>query len=77
MQVWSRDQKATKAAICTSIGASYLIDDNLEHCALAAESGLDCLLFGEYGWNKAEILPKGVTRVKDWHAVLEYFNAIS
>lgn len=70
-------EKATKAKICDEIGASYLIDDNLEHCALAAGVGVEALLFGEYGWNKNRKLPQGVHRVADWKAVLEYFDARS
>lgn len=74
VEVWSKIRKVSKAIICKEIEASYLIDDNLEHCTLAAEEGVTGLLFGEYGWNKADSLPSGVIRVKDWSAVLEYFS---
>lgn len=66
--------KATKAAICREIGAGYLIDDNVDHCNLAAEAGLCALLFGDWGWNSHQKLHPGVTRVADWRAVLEYFH---
>ncbi len=72
--VWSTQQIVSKATICKQIKASHLIDDNLEHCTLAAEKGIAGLLFGEYGWNKIDILPENITRVKNWQAVLEYFN---
>lgn len=75
VHVWSGNHKATKAIVCKAIRASYLIDDNLEHCTLSAEAGLKSLLFGNYGWNQAVVLPEGVTRVADWKAVLEYFHA--
>lgn len=67
--------KATKAELCKEIGAKYLIDDQLKHCTAAADAGIEALLFGEYTWNKTRQLPGGVTRVKDWNEVLEYFDA--
>jgi uncharacterized HAD superfamily protein len=64
----------TKAELCQELGVEYLIDDQLKHCASAAEAGIKALLFGDYPWNHAGKLPKDVTRVKDWSAVLQYFN---
>jgi 5'(3')-deoxyribonucleotidase len=72
--LWSTDRKFTKGEICKVIGAGYLIDDNVEHCNLAAEEDVQALLFGEYGWNRNQKLHKDVLKVKDWHAVAEYFN---
>lgn len=69
--------KLTKAAVCRQLGADYLIDDQLKHCLGTAEAGIPALLFGEYDWNKADFLPKLVTRVRDWQAVREYFDAQS
>jgi uncharacterized HAD superfamily protein len=65
----------TKTEILRELGADFLIDDQLKHCFAAAKAGIPSLLFGEYGWNQAEKLPAGVTRVKDWQAIEEYFNA--
>ncbi len=73
--IWEPNNTVTKADICKNIGASYLIDDLARHCNLAAENGIKSLLFGDYSWNRKEELIPGVTRVKDWPAVLEYFNA--
>lgn len=70
---WGGNEKATKANICKDIGADYLIDDSYEHCKLAAEAGVVSLLFGTYGWNRMQKLLPGMTRVKDWSEVLEYF----
>jgi uncharacterized HAD superfamily protein len=67
--LWGDGEKVTKAKICNEIGASYLIDDSFEHCKLAAESGIKALLFGDYGWNREQILPNNVVRCKDWEAV--------
>jgi 5'(3')-deoxyribonucleotidase len=75
LSVWSKNKEVTKGKICKEIKASYLIDDNVEHCSLAAEEGIAALLFGDFGWNRAHILPSGVTRVKNWQEVLEYFDA--
>lgn len=73
--VWDKSLKITKAQICKEVSADYLIDDSLEHCALAAEEGITALLFGDYGWNRKTQLPEGVIRVKDWQAVMEFFDA--
>ncbi|MEO5627321.1 MAG: hypothetical protein ABIQ89_00315 [Candidatus Saccharimonadales bacterium] len=69
------DKKVAKGVIAKQIGASYLIDDNVEHCLGAQENGVTALLFGDYGWNQAA--PNSLTRVKDWQAVKEYFDGRS
>lgn len=63
----------TKAELAKSIQADYIIDDQLKHVLSAAEIGIQGILFGDYSWNKADVLPKNVTRVKNWHEVLNYF----
>ena len=63
-----------KASVIVSTGADYLIDDDLSECEAAAKAGIRCLLFGEYPWNKVAELPAGITRVKNWQEVLEYFD---
>lgn len=40
-----------------------------------AESNIQALLFGDYLWNKADNLPKNVSRVKNWQDVKEFFDA--
>ncbi len=64
----------TKADILRKLNADYLIDDQLKHCEAAAKIGIPSVLFGDYKWNQADKLPKGVTRAKDWQAVAEYFG---
>jgi 5'(3')-deoxyribonucleotidase len=66
--------QATKGTLLKQIGARYLIDDQTKHCVAAAEKGIAALLFGDYPWNRHDVLPDGVTRVKDWKAVEEYFR---
>ena len=76
-EITKDSSKATKAALCVEIGAGYLIDDQLKHCLAAAEAGLQTLLFGDYSWNYTDSLPDGVTRVRDWAAVKDYFNELT
>lgn len=66
--------KPSKAAICQELGADYLIDDNYDHCRIAATMGKHALLFGDYGWNRDYPLQPNMTRVPDWSAVREYFT---
>lgn len=73
---WEPDNDITKGTICKEIGADYLIDDSYEHCEQVAKVGVTCLLFGEYGWSRHKTLPPHIRRVKDWAAVLEYFDEI-
>lgn len=65
----------TKANLASDIEADYLIDDQLKHCLAAAEAEIEALLFGNYAWNRMKRLPPRVTRVNDWSAVREYFDA--
>lgn len=67
-------QKKSKGTLCTEIGASWLIDDNIEHAVSALEMGLGVIVFGKYGWHHAGI-PDGVLACKDWAEVGAYFNA--
>lgn len=69
--------KLTKADLAKQIGGNYLIDDQIKHCFAAAEVGIEALLFGDYPWNQVDKLPPGVTRVKNWQEVLEYFDGRS
>lgn len=64
----------SKGEVCARLGAQWLIDDNVDHCADAQDHGVMPLLFGTYGWQKK--VPPGITRCKDWQAVLEYFDGL-
>lgn len=65
-------ESKTKGQLCREVGASWLIDDNLDHCQSAIDEGVEAILFGDYGWHVN--VRKGTTRCKDWLAVLEYFD---
>lgn len=73
--IWESNNTVTKAEICRELGASYLIDDLMRHCRLAAQAGIESLLFGDYSWNRHEELPDGVYRVQNWQHVKEFFDA--
>jgi 5'(3')-deoxyribonucleotidase len=62
-------KKRHKGDICLELGASYLIDDHLEHAFSAAKNGINVLLFGSYPWNQTNSLPENVRRVVDWQEV--------
>ncbi|MBA3733563.1 hypothetical protein H0W91_04310 [Patescibacteria group bacterium] len=66
--------KMTKANIAKNIKADYLIDDQLKHIEAAAEVGIQGLLFGNYKWNQKDLLHENIVRVKDWKAVIKYFD---
>jgi uncharacterized HAD superfamily protein len=66
-----------KADVLREIGAAYLIDDALENIYAAGEAGVQAVLFGNYPWNQADLLPDGVVRCVDWAAVEEYFDGLS
>ncbi len=71
------ERRRSKGEMCVELGASFLIDDHLLHVKNAAECGLGAVLFGDYPWNRADVLPLGVVRCIDWSAVLEYFDGIN
>jgi 5'(3')-deoxyribonucleotidase len=66
--------KMTKTDRLKALGVEYFIDDQPRHCFAAAEAGIKTLLFGDYKWNHDLKLPEGVTWVKNWQEVLEYFT---
>lgn len=74
--IWEPDNSITKADICKQIGATYLIDDVVKHCNIAAEGGVVALLFGNYRWNQKAVDSR-VVKVHNWQEVKEYFDAIS
>lgn len=58
-----------KSSIVESIGADVLIDGQIKHCAAVAQHGRGAILSGNYTWNQAGDLPRGVVRCVDWSAV--------
>lgn len=74
LHFWDKNENTTKAQLCRSIGASYLIDDSIKHCTQAAELGINALLFGNYSWNKSTQLPKQIKRTANWEEVLKLLD---
>lgn len=73
---WDKRNTKTKAEVCQDIGANWLIDDNIKHVSHMRAFGKKGLLFGDYAWNQAEVLPEDVVRVKNWKAVSRYFSEV-
>ncbi len=76
VHVWEDIDPPTKAEVCKEIGASLLIDDSVNHCAIARKSGIDAVLFGDYPWNRTLPVdfPTGITRATDWDQVVDYLR---
>jgi len=66
------DNPKSKGQACDEVGASWLIDDNPEHCESAASYGVTPILFGDFGWQLDA--PNTIQRCKTWQDVLEYFD---
>ncbi len=64
----------SKAEVCTELGAIALIDDSIEHVRGCAEVGVRGILFGDYPWNRGDLLPDGVIRHTNWVGVLRHFG---
>ncbi|MFH1801863.1 MAG: hypothetical protein ABH864_00255 [archaeon] len=69
----------TKGTVCRDLGASYMVDDSLEHAREIRETSPNTkvLLYdhgGQHTWNQlkpGEILPDGVERVHTWETVYQ------
>lgn len=70
----SKHTGLSKGDFCKELGASYLIDDNIEHCKTAAEVGVTPILFGSYGWQVKSVKNMSFHRCRNWSEVLEYFD---
>jgi 5'(3')-deoxyribonucleotidase len=67
-------KRKSKGVICREQGASWLIDDSVEHAHSALENDVRVILFGEYGWHKPYQINDEVVRCIDWLAVQEFFD---
>lgn len=68
-------KRRDKVEILREEQVKYFIDDSMQNVGLASDADVECILFGSYVWNQADILPINVTRCENWHEVLEFFRA--
>lgn len=66
-------RKKSKGEICVEEGATWLIDDNVEHAQTAFENGIQVILFGDYGWHQN--VPDAMLCCKTWQEVANYFES--
>lgn len=69
-----RYAKMSKGEACKRAGATYLIDDNIEHCNSAHRFGVIPILFGDYGWHNHHQKDDNFIHCKDWYEVAEYLH---
>jgi len=62
--------RRTKASICDELDAVALVDDSLKNVTAVAATGRKAVLFGDYAWNRAGVLPAGVKRALTWDEVV-------
>jgi 5'(3')-deoxyribonucleotidase len=65
------DTRRTKIEVVEAVNAVGLVDDSLHHTSQVAEAGRLAILFGDYAWNRTEVLPEGVIRSHDWPHIVE------
>lgn len=69
------NQKAvSKAEVCKQLNAQYLIDDSQMHARIAADAGIQVLLYGDYPWLRNVEPHDKIQRVKTWEEIGVYFN---
>jgi 5'(3')-deoxyribonucleotidase len=65
----------SKGDICRVIGADILIDDHPHHAESALAANVSkVILFGEYAWNRLDVMPQRVVHCKDWSRAVEEVN---
>ncbi len=62
----------TKGEICEVMGASWLVDDNVDHCRSTVGRATSAVLFGQYGWHLD--VPGWLEHREDWPALVEFFG---
>lgn len=73
-------RKISKVELCRQLNAQLLVDDGLRYVTEMAAVSKPAILFdlnASYAWNRSEKpLPKGITRVHSWSAVVEKIQTI-
>jgi uncharacterized HAD superfamily protein len=61
-----------KDGVCVEIGATVMIEDNIDHAVLCANAGMYVILFDQ-PWNRKPVPPCGkgtIVRVRSWAEIL-------
>ncbi|OYW84148.1 hypothetical protein B7Z17_04555 [Candidatus Saccharibacteria bacterium 32-49-10] len=71
--------KRSKGEVCRKIGANILIDDYVLHGeSVISEAALkNVVVFGDYPWNKNDILLPGMVRCFDWQSTIREVERIA
>ena len=67
----ANERRRTKLEVVEEVDAVGLIDDSLNNTSLVAATGRRAMLFGNYAWNRIDVLPEGVNRYNDWPHIVE------
>jgi FMN phosphatase YigB (HAD superfamily) len=62
----------SKGELCVELGATLLIDDNVDHVQSAIDNGVAAILFGNYGWQST--FPNEAKRFEQWSDIVEYLH---
>jgi len=63
--------KRTKGEVAAALGADLLVDDHIAHGSNVMEAGVGgVLVFGDYPWNRQDMLPPGMVRCENWDIVV-------
>lgn len=65
----------TKGDACRILGATQLVDDNIDHCRTALAAGVKPVLFGDYGWQHD--YHEDMMRCKTWSELGELLKDAS
>ena len=63
--------RSSKSQICKRIGAKIILDDKMSNALDCAKHDIKAYLYGIQNFPRRNHLPKGITWVRDWSAVLK------
>lgn len=75
---FKRKDRLTKGQVCKELGVDVHTDDHLLHCESVLDEGVEhALAYGDYEWNRMEIIRNGLRRCLDWDAILREVDQIA
>ena len=66
----------SQADVCLDFGIDLMIDDHVQTVLECAQVGIDCILFGDYGWTNPRNLPPNVVHKKNWFEVYNHLAPV-